>query len=183
MTAKTRSFIAPAVVGAVILSLAAFLYYSRFANAAKDSVVEDQPTISTSNAPSDLALAREIDRTIDESAAAKARWGVFVISMNDGRVIYSRNGDKLFTPASNMKIFTTAVALDLLGPDHRWTTSVYALKPWNDSGVIEGDLTLYGRGAPDLDSKNKDSLPALVDLLYQRGVRHIRGNIIGDESY
>jgi D-alanyl-D-alanine carboxypeptidase/D-alanyl-D-alanine-endopeptidase (penicillin-binding protein 4) len=183
MTAKTRTYIAPLIAAAAILIIASFFFHSRFAKAAKEPVAQDQPTTRISNTPADLALARELDRTIDESASANARWGVFVMSMNDGRVIYSRNGDKLFTPASNMKIFTTAVALDLLGPDHRWRTSVYALTPWNDSGVIEGDLTLYGRGAPDLDSKNKDSLPALADLLYRRGVRHVRGNIIGDESY
>lgn len=183
MTAKTRGLIAPAVVGAVILSLAALLYYSRFANAAKDSVAEDRPTVSISNAPVDLALARAIDRTLDESAAAKARWGVLVISMNDGRVIYSRNGDRLFTPASNMKIYTTAVAVDLLGPDYRWRTSVYTQIQPDANGTITSDLILYGRGAPDFDSKQKESLPSLADQLYQRGVRQIRGNIIGDDSY
>jgi D-alanyl-D-alanine carboxypeptidase/D-alanyl-D-alanine-endopeptidase (penicillin-binding protein 4) len=183
MTTRTRNYIAPVLLGAVIVAIASFFFYSRLAKAAKEPVAEAKPTISTSNAPADIALARELDRIIDESASTNARWGVFVTSMNDGRVIYSRNGDKLFTPASNMKIFTTAVALDLLGLNYRWRTSVYALTPWNDSGVIEGDLTLYGRGAPDLDSKNKDSLPALADVLYQRGLRHVRGGIIGDESY
>jgi D-alanyl-D-alanine carboxypeptidase/D-alanyl-D-alanine-endopeptidase (penicillin-binding protein 4) len=142
---------------------------------------------NTTGAPStnrtDLALAREIDRAIDESDAAQARWGVFVVSLNDSRVLYSRNGDKPFTPASNMKIYTTAVALELLGSDYRWRTSVYAPNPVDSSGVVEGDLILYGRGAPDLDSKRKDSLASLADRLYQNGVRHVRGNIVGDESY
>jgi serine-type D-Ala-D-Ala carboxypeptidase/endopeptidase (penicillin-binding protein 4) len=184
MTAKTRTYIAPLVPGAVILIIASFFFYSGLAKTAKEPVAEDQPkTTAISKTPVDLALARELDRTIDESASANARWGVFVISMNDGRVIYSRNGDKLFTPASNMKIFTTAVALDLLGPDHRWHTSVYTHSPFDSSGVIDGDLILYGRGAPDFDSKQKESLPALVDQLYQRGLRRVRGNIIGDQSY
>src|SRR5450759_3080578 len=80
---------------------------------------------SFSKQPADVALAREIDRVIDSSDLTRARWGVFVISMKDGRVLYSRNGDKLFTPASNMKIYTTSAALDLLGADYRWRTSVY----------------------------------------------------------
>ena len=58
-----------------------------------------------------------------------ARWGMSVIRIKDGRVLYERNGDKLFTPASNMKVYTTAVALDLLGVDFRWRTSVYADTP------------------------------------------------------
>ena len=70
---------------------------------------------SLSQQSADVALAREIDHTIDTSDLTRARWGVFVTSMKDGRVLVSRNGDKLFTPASNMKVYTTAVALDLLG--------------------------------------------------------------------
>ncbi len=70
------------------------------------------------------SLTQRIDRAIDEGEVASARWGISVVSMRDGRVLYSRNADKLFTPASNMKIYTTAVALDLLGADHEWRTSV-----------------------------------------------------------
>jgi D-alanyl-D-alanine carboxypeptidase/D-alanyl-D-alanine-endopeptidase (penicillin-binding protein 4) len=141
------------------------------------------PPAPISQQPADLALAREIDRAIDTSDLTRARWGVFVTSMKDGRVLYSRNGDKLFTPASNMKIYTTAVALDLLGADYRWRTSVYADKQPDADGVIDGNLTLYGRGAPDLDTNGKGGLAALADQLYQRGVRRVRGNIIGDESF
>jgi D-alanyl-D-alanine carboxypeptidase/D-alanyl-D-alanine-endopeptidase (penicillin-binding protein 4) len=141
------------------------------------------PALSVSNAPADVALAREIDRAIDESDLAQARWGVFVVSMNNGRVLCSRSGDRLFTPASNMKIYTTAAGLDLLGADYHWRTSVYADKQPDSSGVIDGDVTLYGRGAPDLDSSRKDGLPGLALQLYEHGVRRVRGNVIGDESY
>jgi D-alanyl-D-alanine carboxypeptidase/D-alanyl-D-alanine-endopeptidase (penicillin-binding protein 4) len=141
------------------------------------------PAPQVSNAPADLALAKEIDRTIDESDLAQARWGVFVMSMSDGRVLYSRNGDRLFTPASNMKIYTTAAALDLLSADYHWRTSVYADKQPDGNGVIDGDLTLYGRGDPGLESSRKDGLPGLALELWQHGVRHVRGNVIGDESY
>jgi len=145
--------------------------------------ISKTPALSVSNAPADLALAREIDRAIDESDVAQARWGVFVMSMRDGRVLYSRNSDKLFTPASNMKIYTTAAALDLLGADYRWRTSAYADKQPDSNGVIDGDVTLYGRGAPNLDSSRKNGLPGLALELWEHGVRHVRGNIIGDESY
>src|SRR5216684_2671870 len=145
--------------------------------------ISKTPALSVSNAPADLALAREIDRAIDESDVAQARWGVFVMSMRDGRVLYSRNSDKLFTPASNMKIYTTAAALDLLGADYHWRTSVYAGKQPDSNGVIDGDVTLFGRGDPGLDSYRKDGLPGLASELWQHGVRHVRGNVIGDESY
>jgi serine-type D-Ala-D-Ala carboxypeptidase/endopeptidase (penicillin-binding protein 4) len=137
--------------------------------------------------PSDRQLAALIDQAIDSSQFASARWGVSVISLSDGHVVYARNADKLFTPASNMKIYTTAVALDLLGADYRWRTSVYASQQPDANGSINADLTLYGRGAPDLLSRSKgdqpSSLAQLANDLYQRGVRHVRGNVIGDESY
>ena len=141
---------------------------------------------SASKQPEDAELAREIDRAIDESDLTRARWGVFVISMKDGRVLYSRNGDRLFTPASNMKVYTTAVALDMLGADYRWRTSVYVDKQPDADGTVAGDVTLYGRGAPDLISIRKGSgasLAQFADQLYQSGVRHVRGDVIGDESY
>jgi D-alanyl-D-alanine carboxypeptidase/D-alanyl-D-alanine-endopeptidase (penicillin-binding protein 4) len=136
-----------------------------------------------SNQPADVALAQEIDQVIDKSDLTQARWGVFVMSMKDGRVLCSHNGDRLFTPASNMKVYTTAVALDLLGPDFRWRTSVYTNNEPGADGVINGDVTLFGRGAPDLESNDKNGLASLADQIYQRGVRQIHGNIIGDASY
>lgn len=142
--------------------------------------------MNRSAAADDVELGQEINRAIDESAFASARWGVFVMSLHDGRVLYSRDGDKLFTPASNMKIYTTAVAMDLLGADYRWRTSVYAHAEPDAGGNVDGDLTLYGRGAPDLVSQSKENEPSLVELadaLYARGVRRIKGNVIGDESY
>ena len=134
----------------------------------------------------DAALAELIDRALDQSDVRAARWGVFAMSLNDGRVLYSRDADRPFTPASNMKVYTTAVALDLLGADYRWRTSVYANKQPDANGVIEGDLTVYGRGAPDLISKSKGDAPSLAklaDRLYQAGIREIHGHIVGDNSY
>lgn len=134
-------------------------------------------------------LARAIDRLIDDGELASARWGVSVISLKDNRVVYERNAEKLLTPASNMKLFPTAVALEFLGADHRWRTSVYAATSPDAAGTVNGDLVLYGRGAPDLtavaraNSENRNSLDQLASDLYNRGVRHIRGNVIGDESY
>jgi serine-type D-Ala-D-Ala carboxypeptidase/endopeptidase (penicillin-binding protein 4) len=132
-------------------------------------------------------LGAKIDRAIDESAFASARWGIYVSSLRDGRVLYARNAQKPITPASNMKVYTTAVALDLLGADYRWRTSVYAPAAPDGQGTVAGDLVLYGRGAPDLASETKRgrqaSLGQLADDLYARGVRRVRGGVIGDESY
>ena len=86
-----------------------------------------------------------------------------------------------------MKVYTTAVALDLLGADYRWRTSVYSDNPPDSTGTINGDLVLYGRGAPDLITTNRgensNSIEELAKSLAAKGVKRIQGNVIGDESY
>src|SRR2546421_1606631 len=134
----------------------------------------------------DSSLAKAIDQIIDGSELKQGRLGVFVMSLSDGRVVYSRDSDRLFTPASNMKAYTTAVGVDSLGPDYRWRTSVYVEKQPDTNGNVNSDLILYGRGAPDLISKTRGDAPSLAkfaDQLYASGVRRITGNIVGDESY
>ena len=158
---------------------------TRAAPAAK-SKLETNQSGGANNGAVESRLAQAIDDLINQSDAGRARWGVFVMSLQDSRVLYSRDADKLFTPASNMKVYTTAVALDLLDADYRWRTSVYAAKQPAGGGIIDGDLTLYGRGAPDLMSKSNGDAPSLsnlADQVYQAGVREVRGNIIGDNSY
>lgn len=144
-----------------------------------------QTTSDTSKEAQELSV--RIETLIKESAFKHARWGVFVQSLRDGRVVYRRNETQLFVPASNMKAYTTAVALDLLGADFRWRTSVYVSAQPNANGEINGDIILYGRGAPDLRAQSSKpdagTLDRLADELYRRGVRRVRGKIIGDESY
>ena len=146
-----------------------------------------QSSNSTSRSRSATELQRKIDEAIEASEFRSARWGVYVLSLRDGRTVAAREGDKPFTPASNMKVYTTAVALDTLGADYRWRTSVYAAREPDARGLIDDDLVLYGRGAPDLSSRTEketpDHLAQLADELYRRGVRRVRGDLIGDESY
>src|ERR1043165_8555634 len=154
----------------------------------KEKVAAPSPVqkAAASPKPLDSSLARAIDQIIDGSELKQARLGVYVMSLSDGRVVYSHNSDRLFTPASNMKAYTTAVAIDSLGPDYRWRTSVYVEKQPDTNGNVNGDLVLYGRGAPDQISKAKGDAPSLAkfaEQLYASGVRRVTGNIIGDESY
>jgi D-alanyl-D-alanine carboxypeptidase/D-alanyl-D-alanine-endopeptidase (penicillin-binding protein 4) len=158
----------------------------------KDKTAQDRqkaPTLEQTKHPGSEPdeLAQRINSAIDQSEFSSARWGIAVVSMSKGVTLYQRDADKLFTPASNMKIYTTGVALDLLGADYRWRTSVYATAQPDTSGTIRGDLILYGRGAPDLVSRSEDtnraSLAKLADDLYSRGIRRVGGNVIGDASY
>jgi serine-type D-Ala-D-Ala carboxypeptidase/endopeptidase (penicillin-binding protein 4) len=147
----------------------------------------EQVSAQTSRA-ADAELARRISAALDEGEAAAARWGVAVVSLRDGRTVYARDAERLFLPASTYKLYTTGAALDLLGADYRWRTSVYASAPPDARGIVTGNLTLYGRGAPDLAAHVTrrapvDHLSQLADELYTRGVRRVRGRIVGDESY
>ncbi|MGI8732484.1 MAG: D-alanyl-D-alanine carboxypeptidase/D-alanyl-D-alanine endopeptidase [Pyrinomonadaceae bacterium] len=187
----------------LVILLAIFLLFSNGclpAASPSNSQENDQPQSDpgsevaksealASGSAADAPLAREIDRLIYEDELASARWGVSVISLRDGRNVYARNADRLFTPASNMKLFPTSVGLELLGADYRWRTSVYAAAPPDATGIVAGDLVLYGRGAPDLvaspsaNAEDSNSLTQLANDLYDRGVRRINGSVVGDESY
>ncbi|MEO7971841.1 MAG: D-alanyl-D-alanine carboxypeptidase/D-alanyl-D-alanine-endopeptidase [bacterium] len=175
---------------ALFVAITALLLVRPIMTGAKDSNTQPAKTASNetkSNVVGPNELSQRIDKAIDDSEFAYARWGICVISLANGAVIYQRDANKLFTPASNMKIYTTGVALDLLGADYRWRTSVYASAPADTTGQIHGDLILYGRGAPDLvaisNDSSKGSLASLADQLYQKGIRRVDGSIIGDESY
>jgi serine-type D-Ala-D-Ala carboxypeptidase/endopeptidase (penicillin-binding protein 4) len=192
MKLKSTNLITGVSLAAILAALLVLLQQpAGFARADKNAAKPAQSNANQNPAVpagtnNDVGLAREIDRVLNETDLKRARFGVFVMSAKDGRVLYAHNSDQLFTPASNMKVYTTAVALDLLGADYRWRTSVYANKQPDGNGIIDGDLTLFGRGAPDLISKPRGDAPALAtfaDQLYQGGVREVHGNIVGDNSY
>ena len=136
--------------------------------------------INVSNNPKDVELSQKIAETIEKSPYKNARWGVFVTSLKDGRVLAAQDAQKLFNPASTQKVLTTAVALDKLGADFRWRTSILANKEITSDGVLNGDLILYGRGAPDFDERG---IANLVSALKAKGLRRVKGNVIGDASF
>jgi D-alanyl-D-alanine carboxypeptidase/D-alanyl-D-alanine-endopeptidase (penicillin-binding protein 4) len=136
--------------------------------------------LEISQKPEDVALAKKIDEIIEQSEFANARWGVFVVSLKDGRVLVSKDARKLFNPASIQKVLTSIVALDKLGADFRWKTSVFAQNQIESDGSLSGDLIVYGQGAPDFDN---DALENLVSQLQAKGLKHIKGSIVGDDSF
>ena len=111
-----------------------------------------------------------------------------IASLNTGKIIYEENADKYVMPASNMKNFTIAAALERLSPNFRFVTSVYADSLPDSSGTIKGDLRIFGRGDVSLSNSfyERDylkGLDLLADKIAQAGVKRIEGNLIGDESY
>ncbi len=135
--------------------------------------------LEVSTHPDDLELARSIDAMINESAIRNARWGVFVASLKDGRVLVDRDAQMLFTPASTMKLITAAAGLDMLGPDFRWSTKLQTTSP-PAAGRVSGNLYLYGQGSPDL---NTAGLERLADQVRRQGITTIGGGIVADASH
>ncbi|MGI8848960.1 MAG: D-alanyl-D-alanine carboxypeptidase/D-alanyl-D-alanine endopeptidase [Pyrinomonadaceae bacterium] len=128
----------------------------------------------------DVALCEYINQTIEKSEHANARWGMFVLSLKDNRIACARDARQLFNPASIVKVITSIVAFDKLGVDFRFRTSVFAQNQIEAEGTLNGDLTIYGRGAPDFD---KEALENLISQLQAKGLKHIKGDIIGNDSY
>src|SRR5580658_3617587 len=69
-------------------------------------------------------LADRIAVVLGAPDLARGFWGVEVVSLSTGQTLYAQNADKLFTPASNTKLFTTAATLALIGPDYKFRTTV-----------------------------------------------------------
>ena len=142
------------------------------------------------------SLEKRLDKRLDSPPLDRTLWGVLVVD-DKGKKLYGRNEHRLFTPASNTKLVVSAVAAALLPPDFRVFTSLYPAGPVAN-GVLEGDLVLYGQGDPTLGRRcyatdtlvegacDRDpfvKLRALADTLRARGIREVRGDLVGDGSW
>jgi len=127
----------------------------------------------------------EVLRKVELSSATV---GVKVASLDSGRVLFEENAHKLLRPASNMKLYTIATALDKLSPDFRFTTSVYANARPDAAGIVHGDLTVYGRGDPSIAARFNGGdyfkgIEELATRLTAAGVKRVEGDLVGDETY
>lgn len=114
--------------------------------------------------------------------------GVKIVSLATGKVIYEENAEKYFMPASNMKNFTVAAALEKLTPDFRFVTSVYGQAMPDANGTVKGDLRIFGRGDVSISTRFNGGdafkgIDALVERIMQAGVKRIEGGIVADDSY
>ena len=124
-------------------------------------------------------LRERLDAVVHETPLGRTRIGVAVLDARDGDVLYAHNADRLFDPASNTKILTTAAALEKLGGDYRYVTRLLGAAPGED-GVIHGDVELRGSGDPSLTTQG---LADLARELAARGVVRIEGDLLADGKY
>jgi len=133
-------------------------------------------------------LQTRIQEILAKPELSSAMVGIKVASLDNGRVLFEENAAKLLRPASNMKLYTVAAALDRLSPDYRFVTSVYAATRPDAAGVVRGDLTIYGRGDPSIAARFNagDYFKGIDDLasrIVAAGVKRVEGDLVGDESY
>jgi serine-type D-Ala-D-Ala carboxypeptidase/endopeptidase (penicillin-binding protein 4) len=128
------------------------------------------------------SLRRAIDSVVNAPEFANGHWGVLVVDTR-GDTLYSHNAGKLFMPASNQKILTSAVALAQLGPEFRYRTGFVAHGAI-EGGILNGDLGVVGRGDPSIsDHMRGDAMLPLLDIadsLAARGIRRIRGKVLAE---
>ncbi len=145
-------------IGLILLLLYAQLNIEQAVAQTKPSTpakVEVNPVICPAQ------LGKAIETITNRPQFSQARWGIVVNKLNNSQ-IYSRDSDKYFIPASNLKLLLAAAALQQLGANYRIRTSIY--------GTDQGLLRLVGRGDPSLTDVQ---LTALARQLKLTGVRQL----------
>lgn len=132
-------------------------------------------------------LTSKIAERLSRPDVRRGQVGVKIVSLNSGKVLFQQNAEKYFMPASNMKSFTVATAMEKLGADFKFVTSVFAASNPDSSGIVKG-LRILGRGDVSIsDTFNEGDkfkgLDRLADAIIAAGVKRIEGDIIGDETY
>jgi serine-type D-Ala-D-Ala carboxypeptidase/endopeptidase (penicillin-binding protein 4) len=139
-------------------------------------------------------ISARIDKILAASPAARqAFWGIKVVDLRTGATVYARNENSFFVPASNTKLFSTALALSRLGPDHRFYTRITAPELPDASGRVSevrfaggGDPNLSGRVLPyQYDSTPADQFRYVDDFARQlaaMGLTQVDGDVVADVS-
>lgn len=174
------------------LTLGFALFFARGSARAQQSATTPGPA----SAREDVAGFRaRVQAELDKAGADQGTWGVLVTDADSGEVVYALNPTHYFLPASNAKLFTTAMALGALGPDFRIHTTVMGAGALRD-GRLEGDLVLVGAGDANLSNRvfpfsgkaeragpPEKILAELADQVAARGVKEIAGDVVADDSY
>ncbi|HEV7552494.1 MAG TPA: D-alanyl-D-alanine carboxypeptidase/D-alanyl-D-alanine-endopeptidase [Candidatus Angelobacter sp.] len=141
-------------------------------------------------------LSKDIAAVLSQPLLSRAHWGIDVVDLDTGKALYSQNSDQLFLPASNTKLFTTAAALAIAGPDYRFRTTVEAEGRVDDNARLLGDLVIVGRGDPNISGRtlpyalktqrtppHTQILEEMADQVVRNGLKIVDGDIIGDDTF
>ncbi|MFI2209869.1 D-alanyl-D-alanine carboxypeptidase/D-alanyl-D-alanine-endopeptidase [Streptomyces sp. NPDC020141] len=129
--------------------------------------------------PSDSGLKGAVDTILADARLTGGAAGVVIADAETGERLYQRAGTDRLMPASNTKLLTSAAAMALLGPDHRYTTEVLSSGD-RDGSTLDGDLHLRGDGDPTTLAEDYDALAADVAA---SGIRRVSGRILADDTH
>lgn len=142
-------------------------------------------TLAAPGAAQDGLLARTVEALLAEPEYAAGHWGIEVRRLATGEVLFAHNAEKSMQPASTLKLVTSAAALDVLGPDRRFSTSLESAAHVDSLGRLLGDLYLVGGGDP-MSRRYGNPLAAfeaLAGALWDAGIRRVEGRLIGHEGH
>jgi D-alanyl-D-alanine carboxypeptidase/D-alanyl-D-alanine-endopeptidase (penicillin-binding protein 4) len=125
------------------------------------------------------SVQNEVDNLI-QRLNPKVNLGMVVVDLSSGETLYSRNADNLFIPASNMKLFSEAAALMVLGPDYHFKNQLSINSGKVQQGVLQGDIYLQLSGDP---SFSRDDLNKLLSSLKDWNISTIQGNVYIDSNF
>jgi D-alanyl-D-alanine carboxypeptidase/D-alanyl-D-alanine-endopeptidase (penicillin-binding protein 4) len=133
-------------------------------------------------------LQERLASLVNGKVAGSSEVSIQIVEVESGTVIVERNPHVALAPASNMKLFTTGAALDLLHPDFEVKTTVYARGAADPTGTLDGDVKITGRGDPTIGGRFHDNhATEVIDEwatdLKRAGIKTIRGNLIFEYGY
>ncbi len=137
------------------------------------------------SAPRGATALSDAVQTALASHTRSGEWGAIIVSLTRGDTLYEQNPDAMMQPASTMKMYTSAVALDRFGPDFTFRTPALRDGTIGPDGSLSGNLYLRGVGDPSLGSRfwhDQDPMDVLAKQIAAAGVKRVRGDIIGDAT-
>jgi D-alanyl-D-alanine carboxypeptidase/D-alanyl-D-alanine-endopeptidase (penicillin-binding protein 4) len=130
-------------------------------------------------------LAGRLAAIFADPVISHAHIGVLFRSLDTGETLYELEAEKMFIPASNVKILSGAAALATLGPDYRYRTTVSLGGPVQ-GGVLQGPLVITGAGDPTFSDRfhpdARDVFRAWADSLKARGITRVAGGVIAVDT-
>ena len=156
----------------------------RRSSVSRGEIAARPPVLTWSSPYGTDALASDLSAALSQHTR-RGQWGVMVISLSRGDTLFQSNAGAMMQPASTMKMYTSALALDRFGPDYHFTTSVLRDGQVGADGVLQGNLYLRGDGDPSMSPRfwgTVNPMDSLARLVVNAGVRRVHGNIVGDAS-
>ena len=138
--------------------------------------------------PVGATFEERIASLVNGAVARGSDASIQIVELESGRVVAERNPHMPVAPASNMKLFTTAAAIDLLKPTFEVTTSVHGRGEIDATGTLSGDVKFVGRGDPTIGGRFHDGVATAVlqewaSDLKRAGIKNINGNLIFEYGY